>query len=180
MNEGFEQTATCITTFERVVDTGITSTSLIHLVDQCIRHFVQNAPFETNPKTCVLTLPIQLRNHEVSVFKAPIEQARVETPWFEVEKYKGMEVQWHHRPTIKITRMGFPMPPCEIVDNGPTISIGSTSPVSYTPPTMTLRDHFAGLAITGALSRATPPSCLETLAHHAYQIADDMIKRREQ
>jgi len=46
---------------------------------------------------------------------------------------------------------------------------------------MTLRDYFAGQALSSIMARQDPPQkgTDEMMAHWAYQIADAMIKERE-
>lgn len=59
------------------------------------------------------------------------------------------------------------------------------SPGVYTSevePGMTLRDHFAGLAMQAILGSTNTPSTVDTVdvARDAYVMADDMLKARDQ
>lgn len=46
-------------------------------------------------------------------------------------------------------------------------------------PGMSLRDYFAGQALTGFMSRCDPNSSLESVAQQIYVIADAMISARK-
>ncbi len=43
---------------------------------------------------------------------------------------------------------------------------------------ITLRDHFAGLAMQGMMQGVNEPDC-EWIARHSYDMADEMLERRK-
>ncbi|CDM88216.1 Putative Gp38 protein from phage [Xenorhabdus bovienii] len=56
---------------------------------------------------------------------------------------------------------------------------GDKTPQKNKPDEMTLRDYFAGLAITGSANWPINQDQLELYAKGAYQIADAMLEARE-
>ena len=61
------------------------------------------------------------------------------------------------------------------------VKFEDTTTVLYTPG-MTLRDYFAAKALIGIMADPTPtqPYTNDELAHWCYQVADSMLKAREE
>jgi hypothetical protein len=66
-----------------------------------------------------------------------------------------------------------------LIDNGgPAFPVSVHNPYN---PGMTLRDHFAGLAMQGFLADGAAPSVSkETISEMAYAMADAMLLERQQ
>ena len=66
-----------------------------------------------------------------------------------------------------------------IEDGGPAFPIVASELEYICAYGMTLRDHFAGLAMQGLLAKG-PCSVMKNIAADAYNMADAMLKAREE